>query len=110
MGVAMAGPADPLDPSHPQEGRGHGRVPVLPADTMADALPELTASAARTTDESFMALTLLPGSASIGITSLAAITSRPWASPSSSGRPTSTTGTPSSSAARRAPATTSAGP
>src|SRR5262245_28349642 len=83
-------------------------APVLPADTMADALPSRTASAARTSDESFILRTLEPGSASIAITSDAGITSRPWSVPSSSGRPTSTT-SPTSAAARTAPSTFSSG-
>jgi hypothetical protein len=76
---------------------------------MAEALPSRTASAARTSDESFMRRTLEPGSASMGMTSDAAITSRGPGSPISSGRPTSTTGMPNSSWARRAPATISPG-
>ena len=44
-------------------------APVLPAETMADALPSRTASAARTSEESFIRRTLAPGSASMAITS-----------------------------------------
>jgi hypothetical protein len=51
-------------------------APVLPAETMAEALPSRTASAARTSDESFIFRTLEPGSALMPITSEAEITSR----------------------------------
>ena len=44
-------------------------APVLPALTMAEALPSRTASAARTSEESFMVRTLLAGSASMAMTS-----------------------------------------
>ena len=40
-------------------------APVLPAEIMAEALPSRTASAARTSDESFILRTLEPGSALI---------------------------------------------
>jgi hypothetical protein len=60
MGVAMAG--------RPTPGRRFMRssaeamvAPVLPAETMAHALPSRTASAARTSEESFMVRTLRPG-------------------------------------------------
>ncbi len=90
IGVAIAGRATPL--IRPMRSSADAMVaPVLPADTMADALPSRTASAARTSDESFIVRTLDPGSASMAITSDAGITSRPWSVPSSSGRPTSTT-------------------
>ena len=36
-------------------------APVLPAETMAEALPSRTASAARTSDESFLRRTPGPG-------------------------------------------------
>ncbi len=84
-------------------------APVLPAATMADALPSRTASAARTSEESFLRRTPCAGSSSMAMTSDAAMTSSPPVSPTSSGRPTSTTGMPSSSAAWRAPATISPG-
>ena len=58
-------------------------APVLPAEIMADALPSRTASAARTSDESFILRTLAPGSALIGITSEAGMISRSPASGSS---------------------------
>ena len=101
IGVAIAGRLTPL--IRPMRSSAEAMVaPVLPADTMADALPSRTASAARTSDESFIVRTLDPGSASMAITSDAGMTSSPWSVPSSSGRPTSTTGTPSSAAARTA--------
>ena len=83
-------------------------APVLPALTIADAAPSRTASAARTSEESFMRRTLAPGSASMAMTSEASITGRSPAS-NSSDRPTSTTGTPSSATACLAPATISPG-
>ena len=46
-------------------------APVFPAETMAMAFPSLTASAARTSDESFLRRTPFPGSSSIPMTSLA---------------------------------------
>ena len=52
-------------------------APVLPAETMALALPSRTSSAARTSDESFFLRTLAPGSSSIAITSVTATTGRP---------------------------------
>ena len=108
IGVAIAGRAMPR--MRPMRSSAEPMAaPVLPADTIADARPSRTASAARTSDESFIVRTLDPGSASIGITSEASMTSRPPVSPNSSGRPTSTTGIPNSSAARRAPATISPG-
>ncbi len=52
MGVAMAGRTTPL--SRPIRSRALAMVaPVLPALTMARALPSRTASAARTREESF---------------------------------------------------------
>ena len=60
-------------------------APVLPADTMAEALPSRTASAARTSDESFILRTLEPGSASMAITSEASMIGRSPVSPISSG-------------------------
>src|SRR3546814_7879151 len=71
----MAGRDTPL--IRPMRRRAEAIVaPVLPAEIMADALPSRTASAARTSDESFIRRTLDPGSALIGITSEAGITSR----------------------------------
>ena len=52
IGVAIAGRATPL--MRPMRSSALPMVaPVLPALTMADALPSRTASAARTSDESF---------------------------------------------------------
>ena len=85
-------------------------APVLPALTMAEARPSRTASAALTRLESFFVRTLWAGSSCIAMTSAAASTSRPPVSPREpSVGPTSTTGIPSSSAARLAPATISPG-
>src|ERR1700722_1666883 len=84
-------------------------APVLPADTIAEALPSRTSSAQRTSDESFFLRTLAPGSSSIAMTSVTATTSRPKGSPMSSGTPTRVTDRPSSSTARRAPAMISVG-
>ena len=72
-------------------------APVLPALTIAEAAPSRTASAARTSDESFIFRTLEPGSASMAMTWEAGNTSRPPVSIRSSGRPTRTTGMPYSS-------------
>src|SRR6478609_6336321 len=84
-------------------------APVLPALTIADARPSRTASAARTSEESFMVRTLDAASASMAMTSDASMSSRPWVSPMASARPTRTMGMPSSSAAWAAPATISPG-
>ena len=84
-------------------------APVLPAETIALARPSRTSSAARTSEESFFLRTLAAGSSSIAITSVQATTSRPIGSPIRSGTPTRVTDSPSSSTARRAPATTSPG-
>ena len=94
MGVAMAGRDTPL--MRPMRSSAEAMVaPVLPAEIIAKALPSRTASAARTSDESFIFRTLEPGSALMPITSDAGITSRPSARGSStSGCPTSATGTP----------------
>ena len=63
-------------------------APVLPAETMADARPSRTASAARTSDESFIVRTLDPGSASMPMTCDAGMSSRsPRSGSTSSGRP-----------------------
>ena len=75
----MAGRATPL--MRPMRSSADAIVaPVLPAETMAEARPSRTASAARTNEESFIRRTLEPGSALIGITSEAGITSRSPAS------------------------------
>src|SRR5690606_14623947 len=105
----MAGRATPL--MRPMRNSAEAMVaPVLPAETMADALPSRTASAARTSDESFIERTLAPGSSSMAMTWDASMTPRsPRMDASTSGRPTSTTGTPSSAAARRAPSTMASG-
>ena len=66
-------------------------APVLPADTMASALPSRTASAARTSDESFFLRTPWAGSSSMPMTSLAAMTGRSPMSPIWPGGPTRTT-------------------
>src|SRR5579875_1192314 len=108
MGVAMAGRATPL--SRPMRSRALAMVaPVLPALTMAQALPSRTASAARTNDESFLIRTLDAGSSCMSMTWRQASTGRPPVSPIRSGSPTRSTGRPSSSDACRAPATISAG-
>jgi hypothetical protein len=81
-------------------------APVLPADTIADALPSRTASAARTSVESFLRRTPSAPSSCISMTSLASISSNPIGS--SVLGPTSATGMPAS-AASRAPAMISSG-
>src|SRR5580658_5049924 len=107
IGVAMQGRATPR--RRPIRRRADAIVaPVLPALTMAEALPSRTSSAERTSDESFLRRTPWAGSSSMAITSVQATRSRPNGSPTSAGGPTSTTGMPSS-AARRAPATISPG-
>ena len=112
----------------PRRGRGvamHGRTtpgrrpirssaeaivaPVLPAETMAHALPSRTSSAARTSEESFLRRTPPAGSSSMAMTSVQATSGSPMVSPTRSGGPTRATPTPCSSKARRAPSTTSAG-
>ncbi len=56
IGVAMAGRDTPL--MRPMRSRAEAIVaPVLPAETMAEALWSRTASAARTSDESFLVRT-----------------------------------------------------
>src|SRR5271156_985384 len=84
-------------------------APVLPADTIALALPSRTSSAARTNEESFFLRTLAAGSSSIAMTSLQAKISSPRGSPMRSGTPTRMTESPSSSTAARAPAMISLG-
>src|ERR1700728_401326 len=107
IGVAMQGRDTPR--RRPIRKRAEAIVaPVLPALTMAEALPSRTSSAERTSDESFLRRTPWAGSSSMAMTSVQATSSRPNVSPTRSGGPTRTTGIPSS-AARRAPATISAG-
>ena len=60
-------------------------APVLPALTIADALPSRTASAARTSEESFLRRTPWAGSSPMPMTSLAGSTSSPPVSPRRSG-------------------------
>jgi hypothetical protein len=75
-GMAIAGRLTPL--MRPMRNSAEAIVaPVLPAEIMAEALPSRTASAARTSDESFMFRTLDAGSAAMAITSDAGMTSRP---------------------------------
>ncbi len=62
-------------------------APVFPADTMAMALPSRTASAARTSEESFFRRTPCPGSSSMPMTSLAGMHGRSPVSPMAPGRP-----------------------
>ena len=52
-------------------------APVLPALTMAEALPSRTSSAARTSEESFLRRTPCAGSSSMAMTSVQATSSRP---------------------------------
>ena len=76
IGVAIAGRATPL--MRPMRSRALAIVaPVLPALTIAEARPSRTASAARTSDESFMVRTLLAGSASMAMTSEASMIVEP---------------------------------
>ena len=56
-------------------------APVLPAETMALALPSRTSSAARTSEESFLRRTPPAGSSSMAMTSVQAIRGRPMVSP-----------------------------
>ena len=105
IGVAIAGRLTPLIRPIRRSADAIA-APVLPADTIADALPSRTASAARTSDESFLRRTPCAGSSCISMTSLASISSK---SPRSSvAGPTSATGIPAS-AASRAPAMISSG-
>ena len=82
-------------------------APVFPAETMAAALPSRTASAARTRVASFLRRTPPAGSSPMPITSEADIRGSPSVSRPSG--PTMTTSIPSSSTARRAPATIAPG-
>ncbi len=92
IGVTMAGRAIPR--MRPMRSRALAMVaPVLPALTMASARPSRTASAQRTSDESFLRRTLLAGSSSMATTSPAWSSSTLAASdressPSSSGATT----------------------
>ena len=107
-GVAMQGRTTPG--SRPMRSRAAAIVaPVLPAETMADAFPSRTSSAARTREESFLRRTPPAGSSSMPMTSVQPTSSRPCVSPTWSGGPTSTIRVPCSSAARRAPSTMSPG-
>jgi hypothetical protein len=56
-------------------------APVLPALTMAEALPSRTSSAARTKEESFLRRTPPAGSSSMAMTSVQATSGRPKVSP-----------------------------
>ena len=95
-GVAIAGRATPV--MRPMRNNALAIVaPVLPAEIIALALPSRTASAARTNVESRLVRTLLAGSSSIAMTSLATISGRPPV-PSRPSGPTSTTGIPASAA------------
>ena len=97
IGVAMAGRLTPL--MRPIRRSAAAMVaPVLPAETIADALPSRTASAARTRVESFLRRTPFAASSCISMTSDATIRSRS-PRPSRSSGPTSTTGMPSAAAA-----------
>src|SRR5580692_1704477 len=103
MGVTMHGRWTPG--RRPMRNSAEAMVaPVFPAETMAEAFPSRTSSAARTNEESFFFRTLAPGSSSMAITSVQATTGRPRGSPMSSGTPTRVTESPNSSTARRAPA------
>src|ERR1700722_18460300 len=107
-GVAMQGRTTPG--SRPMRSNADAMVaPVLPADTMAEALPSRTSSATRTREESFFRRTPPAGSSSMPMTSVQGTNSRPKVSPTRSGGPTSTMPTPCSSEARRAPSTISPG-
>ncbi|KRO42819.1 MAG: hypothetical protein ABR58_00455 [Acidimicrobium sp. BACL19 MAG-120924-bin39] len=109
IGVAIAGRFTPS--TRPMRNNAEAIVaPVLPAEIMALALPSRTASALRTSVESFFFFTELAASSLMPMTSLATSNSRSpqsTMSPRSAG-PTSNTGMPSA-AAWRAPATISAG-
>src|SRR5262245_10984682 len=109
IGVAIAGRLTPL--IRPIRSSADAMVaPVLPAEIIAEALPSRTASAARTSVESFLRRTPPAGSSSIAMTSLAGISGRSPMStrePRSSG-PTRTLGMPAA-AANLAPSTISPG-
>jgi len=106
IGVAIAGRFTPS--TRPMRNSADAMVaPVLPAEIIALALPSRTASALRTSVESFFFFTDVAGSSSMPITSVATSNSRSPRSARSAG-PTSNTGIPSA-AACFAPATISAG-
>ena len=109
IGVAIAGRLTPL--IRPMRNSAAAIVaPVLPAESIALAAPSRTASAARTSVESFLRRTPWAGSSCISMTSLAGISGSPprsTRSPRSSG-PTSATGVPAA-AAVLAPATMMSG-
>ena len=73
--MAIAGRLTPL--MRPMRSSADAIVaPVLPAEIMADAVPSRTASAARTSVESFLRRTPPAGSSSMAMISLAAISGR----------------------------------
>src|SRR5271155_809348 len=107
IGVAMHGRS--TDRSLPIRRSAAAMVaPVLPALTMALAFRSRTSLAHRTSDESFLRRMPCAGSSSMLTTSVHATSSNPAVSPTWSGGPTRSTGTPMSAAAR-APATISPG-
>ena len=84
-------------------------APVLPALTMAEALPSRTSSAARTSEESFLRRTPPAGSSSMAMTSVQATRGRPRCRPPArAGRP-ARPGCRRRPTARRAPSTISPG-
>ena len=75
IGVATAGRLTPL--MRPMRSSAEAIVaPVLPAEIIAEALPSRTASAARTSVESFLRRTASAGSSSMAMTSPASISGR----------------------------------
>ncbi len=85
IGVAIAGRITPG--SRPMRSSADAIVaPVLPAETIAIALPSRTASAARTSDASFLRRTPCAGSSSMPMTSPASMTGRSPTSPMRSRR------------------------
>ena len=108
IGVAMAGRM--TLGSRPMRSSAEAMAaPVLPAETMAMARPSRTASAARTSEESFFRRTPWAGSSSMPMTSLAAMSGSSRCHPSRPGGPTRTTSMSVFSATWRAPATISSG-
>ena len=100
MMVAIAGRLTPL--MRPIRSSADAIVaPVLPAEIIAEAWPSRTASAARTSVESFLRRTARPPSSSISMTSLATMSGRsPMSTRSArSAGPTSTIGVPCAAAA-----------
>ena len=101
--------ADALDAAHAQQRRRPSWRRCCRPRSSPTALPSRTASAARTSVESFLRRTAWAGSSSMAMTSLAAISGRsPSRRAARSAGPTSTIGTPAA-AAWRAPATISPG-